>query len=97
MPDKKRRKIIDLFRKYEGMKLDYGRDCSYSELAREWKLNRATISNWYNGVTSIPEERIVWAYRRYKKIGLCCDELMNTMLGDFPAHELAGKIDSIRK
>lgn len=93
MTKKIRRTTIDLYRKYEGKLQRLDEPVSYSGLAEAWGLYNSTISNWYNGIRSIPEYRHVWAFRRYKSLGLTGNELMEHLLNDLSVkytHERLG-------
>lgn len=88
MSKKQRREIIELFCKYEGLRQKYGRNCTQSELARSWGIGKMSISRWYNGICGIPEARLAWAFRRYRKLADFEGNFIKSWLEDYPPSRL---------
>ena len=92
----KRRKLLDLILKMEGLKQDRTRPATQSELARAWKVGRMVISNYCNAMRLIPEWRLVWIMKRYKGVGLTWDEIGKALEADFPHAEITERHEDMR-
>lgn len=89
-------KTIELFREYEA-KLAGVESLSQNKLAERWEEEPMLLSRYANHKRAIPLWRIVWAYNRYRKLGLTPEEILKAVQADYPPEKLNLLIETFQK
>lgn len=89
--------IIELFRNYETLLQKESEPVSLQRLSKFWEMTQPAMTNYANSKRQLPLWRIVWAYNRYRKLGITSEEILEAIRQDYPSDKVEYLLETYHK